>query len=154
MERYILVDPQGLSLSLLPESPITLEAGPTAAGITARGRPISGGHEPRYNFSFECSLSETDTQALLALASNRATAGLNVEVVVYYLWERHTDLTSQTREAVPDLAVTSTGGRVSYYPVLQGDIQVQATLKGHSQGSPWYTVGFTFYEGTIRRPTQ
>ena len=153
MERYLLLDPQGLRLVLRPEHPITLEVGPTgSAGVTSRGRSISGASETRYSFGFTCTLSEAETHALLALAQARAAEGLVNEVVVYHLWDRHTDLGSQTREAVPDLSITNEGGLVKYYPVIQGDISVSASLVGHCEGSPAYKVDILFNEGTIRRP--
>lgn len=153
MERYILVDPQGVRLALKPETPITLEIGPMgAAGLTSRGRSISGSSETRYNFGFRCTLAEGDALALKALAQARAAEGMVTEVVVYFLWERHSDLGPQTREAVPDLSIDQVGNIVQYYPVVQGDISVTTELKGLGLGSPAYSVDFQFNEGTIRRP--
>lgn len=97
-------------------------------------------------------LSEIETRKLLALAQQRAAAGLATEVVVYFLWDRHTDLTTQTRESVPDLAPEAVDGAIAYYPVIQGDISALAELVGHAEGLPYYRVQFQFTEGTVRRP--
>lgn len=141
-------------MPLYPQSPILVESGAyVSSGTTVRGANVTGSTETRYNFEFKTTLPETQFRALQALTRSQSSTGNQTEIVVYFLWDQHTDLGAQpTREPVPDLDPVLGTGTVSYYPVLQGTLVCDGVLTGHQNGEPCYAAKITFTEGTIRRP--
>jgi hypothetical protein len=152
-ERYVLLDPTGISLPLVPTTPIDLGAGAlTSSSTTVTGGRVTGAAEALYELTFDCMLSQDEWNRLDSLARWQQTAGRETELVLYYLFDKHSDYGPQTRESVPDLPITSENGTISYYPVIQGDIEATGTIAGRGNSGPHYRVTFTFLEGTIRRP--
>lgn len=154
MDRYLLLDPTGANLVVYPEEPISNASGlVVSSAVNSRGRPITGSSEPRYDFQTTVQLSQADWFTLQAWVRQRETQGRLSETVVYWLWDLHVDLDSQTREAVPGLDPVVDGSQIRYYPVIQGDLSATAQLRGSDESGPVYAVGLRFVEGTIRRPT-
>jgi len=161
MDRYLLIDPTGINLAIFPTSVPNIEAGQiTNSSRTITGNSITSANEYRYDFSCSAFLEEESYRDLKSLSLWQQSAGRETEIVIYYLFDRHEDFGIQTREAVPDLPITSRSpvnndnpliSIIEYYPVLQGDIEVSGQLIGN-QGQAYYDVGFRFIEGTIRRP--
>ena len=153
MDEYLLIDPTGINLVVYPQGePIVIEPGTTLYNAsTVTGQPITGASETRLNFRFSCDLPESDAIKLEALARKQETTGRASEIVVYFVWDKFSEFSPQTREGLPGVTPDTDGDIISYYPVLQGDLIVTKTLLGFS-GSPTYSCDVQFYEGTIRRP--
>lgn len=153
MDRYLLIDPTGINLVVYPQGePIVIEPGATLYNAsTVSGQPITGASEVRLNFQFTCDLLEEDARKLEALSRKQETSGRAQEIVLYFVWDKFTEFSPQTREGLPGVSPETEGGLISYYPVLQGDLIVSKTLLGYS-GQPKYSCDVLFYEGTIRRP--
>lgn len=136
---------------MIPVDPPNLSTQSTQSA-TVTGRSIIGSSEMRYNFSTRFLLPQADAVKLLSLSQKMDREGRRGDTVVYYLWDIHTDLGTQTREAVPGLPVISEGGMVTYYPAIQGDVVVTGSVVGAGSSGPWYELTLAFYEGRIRRP--
>jgi hypothetical protein len=152
-DKYILLDPTGINLVLVPQGePLVLEPGTTLYNAqTVGGQSITGASELRFNFEFSCDLSEDQAKQLEALARWQETTGRGTEIVAYYAWDTFAEMSPQTRENVPGVDPVEAGPIVTYYPVIQGDVVVKTVLIGHNV-TPRYRCSVQFIEGTIRRP--
>ena len=158
MSKVYLIDPTGINL---PAEPISgtvtdLSEGLANGGTTVFGRTVFGASDRRYSFQFDCSLTQDQYDALQGLYSLLLKDEGEREIIVYNLYSRVSDTgTAPERSAVPATLVESTAygvlTRFTYYPILQGFIEVlDATLGGAcgDAGERW-RVTIKFTEGTV-----
>ena len=154
MDRYLLIDPTGINLVFKPqgEAPSLAPGFVQSSGTTITGNRVTGASEPLYEFTAFTLLTESDWAKLSALARSQDVGGRPDEVVVYWVFDKHHDMGTQTREALPGVPVETDGEVISYYPVIQGFLSVTGLLFGQAELGAMYAVQLDFTEGTIRRP--
>lgn len=150
------IRPTGINLPFYPESqPQFLDTGISVTGVNAGGASFIGSGEQLYSFQATGMLTEAEWRSLYALYQWQIQNEATYEVVVYWLFDPLTEIAAaRSRKPVPPPALNtavSVGGGLSeftYFPVIQGDLEVKGDLVGRDH----YAVQLTFYEGTILRP--